>query len=168
MTDVRTLGAPDAAGFRRLLRQALEEYPAAFTISVEELDAQPMETLAQAITSPDNHFYGAFDGDQWVGIVNLQRYAREKLRHRAMIASMFVVPEKRGQGIASKLLHQALNDARGWPRLEDVILAVTVGNETARKLYANIGFEGYSIDPRLIKVQNRLYDVEWMIYPLNR
>jgi len=50
--------------------------------------------------------------------------------------------------------------------VEDVILAVTVGNDRARTLYASLGFVSYSIDPRYIKWDGQYFDIEWMILSL--
>ena len=79
-----------------------------FSVSIAEQEAKPLETLVQAIAAPDSRFYGAFAGDGLVGIVNLQRYGRAKLRHRAIIGSMYVVPQARGQGLGKRLLGQSL------------------------------------------------------------
>ena len=111
----------------------------------------PLETFAEWFAAPDNRFYGAFAEDRLIGIVSLQRYGREKLRHRASVGGMYVDPEARGKGIGKSLLDQALSDARLWRGLEDVILAVTVGNEAARKLYVGAGFKTYSVDSRLLR-----------------
>lgn len=167
--EVRVLGKSAAAEFKRLFREGLVEHPEAFAMGLDELDAQPLDTLEQAITTPDNRYYGAYDDadGQMVGIVSLQRYGREKLRHRALIGAMYVAPEARGQGIGRALLKQALHDAHAWDGVIDAVLAVTVGNEAARRLYADAGFVTYSTDPRLLKVDDRYYDIEWMICPLN-
>ncbi|MCC6803550.1 MAG: GNAT family N-acetyltransferase [Anaerolineae bacterium] len=166
--DVRVLGEQDAAEFQRVFLMGLTERPEAFTMSVAEQEAQPLNELTQAFAAPNNRFFGAFAGNTLVGIVSLQRYGREKLRHRAVIGSMYVLPSVRGQGIAAQLLERALTETRRWRGLEDVVLAVTVGNDTARRLYVRAGFKPYSRDPRLIKVGDRYFDVEWMICPLNR
>lgn len=166
--EVRTLGEQDAAEFQRVFLMGLAERPEAFSKSIAEQEAQPLEELAQVFVAPNNRFFGAFAGKTLVGIVSLQRYDREKLKHRALIGTMYVLPSVRGQGIGSQLLERALTEARRWQGLEDVILAVTVGNSAARRLYVRTGFKAYSRDPRLVRVGDRYFDVEWMICPLNR
>ncbi len=166
--DVRQLGESDAADFKRLFRDGLVAHPEAFSMGLEELDAQPLETLTHAITAPDNRFYGAFESDRLIGMVSFQRYTRLKLRQRAVIGSMYVIPEARGRGIGQKLLEQVLQTAQAWgDGLEDVVLGVTVGNDAARRLYERVGFQTYSIDPRFLKVNDRYFDIEWMIYAIS-
>lgn len=166
--EVRTLGEQDAAEFKRVFLMGLTERPEAFSMSIAEQEAQPLSELVEAFAAPNNRFFGAFAGNTLVGIVSLQRYGREKLKHRALIGSMFVLPSVRGQGIGVQLLEKALAEARHWQGLEDVILAVTVGNSAARRLYIRTGFKPYSRDPRLVRIGDRYFDVEWMICPLNR
>lgn len=166
--DVRVLGEQDAAEFQRVFLLGLAERPEAFSKSIAEQEAQPLSELAHAFAAPNNRFFGAFAGNTLVGIISLQRYEREKLQHRALIGSMYVLPSVRGQGIAAQLLERALTEARRWRGLENVVLAVTVGNDAARRLYVRAGFKPYSLDPRLVKIGDRYFDVEWMICPLNR
>jgi ribosomal protein S18 acetylase RimI-like enzyme len=81
---------------------------------------------------------------------------------------MYVSPESRGRGIGKALLEEAIEQARALPGVEDLILAVTVGNERARSLYLTVGFIPVVIDPRYIKVGERYFGIEWMQLPLIR
>jgi ribosomal protein S18 acetylase RimI-like enzyme len=166
--DVRTLHTQDAADFQHVFLRALREHPEAFGVSVSEQEAQSLTTLADWFGSPDSRYYGAYTGNTLVGIMAMQRYQRSKMKHRAGIGPMYVAPEVRGQGIGKRLLEQGLSDARLWQGLKDVVLAVTVGNEAARKLYMSAGFTPYSVDPRLLQIDGRYFDVEWMIQQVHR
>lgn len=163
MVDVRVLTADDAAAFQVVRLRALQDHPEAFGSSYEEEEGFSVEQVAKGFGSPDSLMFGAFDADMLVGIANLSRYGRVKMRHRAMIGAMYVVPEARGKQAGKALMDAALKHARSFDGLEDVVLAVTVGNDAARHLYVNAGFESYSIDPRLIKVGDHYFDVEWMV-----
>jgi ribosomal protein S18 acetylase RimI-like enzyme len=81
---------------------------------------------------------------------------------------MYVPPELRGKGVGKTLLEEAIDRARALIGVEDLILAVTVGNEQARALYLKVGFTPVAIDPRYIKVGERYFDIEWMQLHLSR
>jgi GNAT superfamily N-acetyltransferase len=63
------------------------------------------------------------------------------------IQDVFVVPERRRQGIASQLTRAAESEARnrGWDRIS---LSVSQeGNEPARRLYAKLGYVEAATEP---------------------
>ena len=91
-----------------------------------------------------------------------------KIRHRASVGSIYVPPELRGRGIGKALLEEAIDRARAITGVEDLMLAVTVGNEQARALYLRVGFMPVTIDPRYLKVGERYFDIEWMQLRLSR
>lgn len=163
MVVVRELTERDAKAFKALRLRALREHPEAYGSSFEEEEGAPLEQVVQHFTMPDSLAFGAFDGGQLVGIASLIRSSRIKTRHRAMLTGMYVAPEARHRGVGLALMNAALHCAKRQPGLEDVVLAVTVGNDSARRLYLKAGFVVYGVDPRYIRVVDRYYDIEWMI-----
>lgn len=163
MVIVRELTERDANAFKALRLRALREHPEAYGSSFEEEEGMPPEQVIQRFTMPDSPAFGAFDGDHLIGVANLTRSLRVKTRHRTMLTGMYVAPQARNQGVGLALLKTALDCAKQQADLEDVVLAVTVGNESARHLYLKAGFVPYSVDPRFIRVDDRYYDIEWMI-----
>lgn len=163
MLTVRLLTAADAAAYHALRLRSLQEHPEAFGMTPEEEHSAEQYTGILEKSLPNQPYFGAFLDNQLIGIVNLIRYTRKKTQHRMIISGMYVTPEARGQKAGKALLNTLIDYARSQTGVEDVILAVTVGNETARQLYLNGGFQSYSIDPRYIKVADRYYDIEWMI-----
>jgi RimJ/RimL family protein N-acetyltransferase len=161
--NVRVLQADDAAAFQVLRLRALREHPESFGSSYEEEEGRDLDEIARSFTAKGSSMFGAYDGTQLIGMTSLNRSQRAKTCHRAMLGAMYVAPEARGQGVGRALIDAALSQARTIDGLEDVVLAVTVGNEAARHLYAQAGFTAYSIDPRFIRVDGRSYDIEWMI-----
>jgi len=99
MVSVRVLQPDDAAAFQAVRLRSLKEHPEAFGSSYEEEVDRPQEQIAKLLNeSSDNALFGAFDdGQQLIGIVNINRYARIKTRHRASLGAMYVAPEARGQ-----------------------------------------------------------------------
>jgi GNAT superfamily N-acetyltransferase len=164
--QIRTLNPDDASLYLELRLRALREHPEAFATSYEEERESPLADVARRLAPGSEQVtLGAFDQDRLVGIATLVRPAKIKLRHRATLAAMYVVPEVRSRSLGRALLDCALEVARGWG-VSDVALAVTVGNRAARQLYARAGFVSYAIEPRSLCVEGRFHDVEWMVVQL--
>ena len=81
---------------------------------------------------------------------------------------MYVTPNQRGRGLGRLLLEYAVNHARQLPGLEEINLAVTVGNDLARRLYERFGFVFSHREPRYIKIDDRYYDIDWMTLSLGQ
>ena len=166
--DIRQLAAHDAPVYQPLRLRALREHPEAFGSSPEDEQHLPLEQVARRLEDPAGNSvsFGTWLDGQLVGIVSLYRSPRPKTRHKALLGGMYVAPEARGKRIGKALLEHTLSYARTMDGLEDVTLAVTVGNEPARRLYLGAGFVPYGVEPRYIKLGNRYFDIEWMILRL--
>lgn len=166
--QIRQLTGQDAHAYRALRLRALADHPEAFGASVEEEQALTLAQLAQQLDEPTGNSatIGAWLDDRLVGMINLFRFARPKTRHKAMLGGMYIAPEARGQGTGRALLAHTLSHARTLDGLEDVTLAVTVGNDSARRLYLAAGFVPYGVEPRYIKLGDQYFDIEWMILRL--
>lgn len=166
--ETRRLASHDTDAYQRVHLRALGDHPEAFGMSVEEAQARTSEQVAQQLDDPtgNNPTFGTLLNSRLVGIVNLFRFPRPKTRHKAMMGGMYVVPEARRKGIAKTLLEATLIHARQMDGLEDITLAVTVGNVSARQLYVDAGFVPYGVEPRYIKLDNQYFDIEWMILHL--
>jgi GNAT superfamily N-acetyltransferase len=165
---IETLTPADAVAFRDLRLRALREHPEAFATSEQEELRLGQAAVAGRLQSGDDQVtFGAFVGERLVGVAALVRPTRAKLRHRATLAGMYVVPEMRGRGCGRALLERAIDAAVAWGA-SDIALAVTVGNDAARALYARAGFISYAIEPRALLLEERFYDVEHMTLQLRQ
>ena len=166
--NIRQLAANDAPVYQPLRLRALREHPEAFGSSLEDEQPLLLEQVARRLddTSGNSVSFGAWSDCQLVGIVSLFRSPRLKTRHKALLGGMYVAPEARGNSVGKALLEHTLSYARTMDGLEDVTLAVTVGNDAARRLYLDAGFVPYGVEPRYIKLGNRYFDIEWMILSL--
>ncbi len=161
--SVRVLTEVDTAAFQALRLRALKDHPEAFGSSFEEEVTMSLEQYAQILSVSSRPWFGAFRDDQLLGVAGLMRSPGMKTRHRAMVSGMYVVPEARGEKCGQALMDALMESAHSMDGLEDVSLAVTVGNDAARHIYLKAGFTPYSIDPRYIKVGDQYFDIEWMI-----
>ena len=166
--NIRLLNKTDAGAFQVIRLRSLQDHPEAFSASWEEEQSRSTENIAAQLRNnpPNTYTFGAFTGDDLVGIVSLQRFGRSKVRHKAILGGMYVVPHARGSKIGAALLDAALQQARSLDGIQDISLAVTVGNEVARSLYIAAGFVPWGIEPRYINVDGQFFDIEWMLLHL--
>ncbi|MBK8031482.1 MAG: GNAT family N-acetyltransferase [Chloroflexi bacterium] len=163
--DIRPLTPADVDQYLAIWQRALTDAPTAFGASANDpgmFDRDPaLQRIAQSL--PYNPIFGVFVDGQQVALSSLF-YAghREKIRHRLQIHQVFVNAHMRGRGIARAMLNEVIAFARTIPDAEEIYLAVTVGNESARRLYASAGFETAYFDRRYLKIDGVYYDLEWM------
>jgi RimJ/RimL family protein N-acetyltransferase len=156
---IRRLTPADARAFQQVRLAALEESPTAFASSYEE-EREFSQTFVEErlAAKPDRGSFGAFEGSELVGIIVLGREGHRKLEHKALIWSMYVVPEARGKGIGRALLMSALELARSVPGIRQVNLCVTANNSTAIDLYKSVGFEVFGHERGAMLVDGELHD----------
>lgn len=164
---VRRLTPLDAQAFQGLRLAALRDTPSAFASSYEEEKDFPLATV-QGRLAPraDRAAFGAYLDDTRVGMVVLGRADPKKVRHKALIWSMYVAPHARGRGIGRALVREAVSLARSVPEFRQVNVGVNAGNAVAIRLYASLGFRPYALEPAALLVDGELHDELHMLLPL--
>lgn len=158
---IRPLTPDDALAYQRLRVSSLRECPSAFSASPCEEDARPAAEVAARLTPAADGtscVFGAFAGEQLVGLLAFVRPSREKLRHGAELCGMYVAPEVRRSGYGKALLDAALAHARALPGLRQLKLSVNATNTAARSLYESRGFVLAGVEPEALCVDGRFYD----------
>lgn len=164
---ITSLVAADAEAYQTLRLRALLDHPEAFGSAHEDELSTPLEGVAERLVATVQRFtLGAWQDDTLVGTVGFYQNSGRKTRHRGGVWGMYVAPEARGQGVGAALLRELLQRAKGLPGLEEIILAVTIGNAAARKIYTGAGFELSHIERRYLKIEEKYYDLEWMTLTL--
>ncbi|MCA3598067.1 MAG: GNAT family N-acetyltransferase [Methylobacterium sp.] len=140
---IRRLNADDAPAFRQLRLKGLAEHPDFYTSTVEDWD-KPLEAFAERIAIAP--IIGAFAPEgTLLGFALLATHHGQgaKLRHKCEIWSVYVLPERRGEGIARQILEAVIELARslGYDWLK---LGVAEHNLRARQLYESLGFVSFS------------------------
>ena len=160
---VRPLVPADAEAAYALRLRAVTEHPPSFHTDeamVHERGVEGMRArLASSLdSSGDAVLFGAFLDDELVGLTGLVREPRRKLRHKATVVSVYVRPDRRGRGVAGRLLDAALAHAATLDDLASLDLSVVAGNEPAIRLYASRGFVAWGTEPRALRVGGRWFD----------
>jgi ribosomal protein S18 acetylase RimI-like enzyme len=138
---IRRLMPADASVFQSLWLFALLESPAAFDASYGEEQALPLTAIAHRLSlQPDRGVFGAFDGEDLIGIVTLDRENLSKLAHKANVRNLYIGPQSRRRGVARALLLEALSLAESVRGIQQVNLAVHADARHAVRFFGSIGF----------------------------
>jgi ribosomal protein S18 acetylase RimI-like enzyme len=164
--EIRVLDEGDAEMYWEIRLEALRLHPEAFGSDYEESLRRPIEKVRERIREnreTGSFTLGAFEGGEIVGTTGFFREEGVKERHRGFIWGVYVRPQYREQGIARKLMQEAIRKASAVDGVEQIHLMVTTINTGARQLYRSLGFEEYGIEPRALKVGNEYYDEAMMV-----
>jgi ribosomal protein S18 acetylase RimI-like enzyme len=164
--EIRRLEPKDAANYKEIRFEALQNHPEAFRSSYDEEKEFPLERTENRLNEEHSFTFGVFDKNKLIGVVTLILEQRNKIKHRANIAAMYVYPGKRKSGIGKSLMLEAIKKAKAIEGIEQIYLTVTSSNEPARKLYQSLGFKTYGIDKRALKIENTYFDEELMVLVL--
>ena len=158
---VRVLAPADAEAYRSVRLRALHEQPPAFG-SLPEVEPNLSETAARLAESDERCFFGAFQGDQLIGIIRLSRYSAPNEKHRAYLAGLYVLPAFRCHGCGRALIREVLSRAAIAPGIRRVNLTVVTQQEAAIRLYRSFGFQIYGTEPETFSRDGQFYDEHLM------
>jgi len=167
--EIRRLTPADAAAYQTLRLKGLREEPTAFASSYEEEQAYPLSKYEGWLAAPpDRGAFGAFDGDELVGIVTIGRESHRHLAHKALIMGMYVRGDRQGRGIGRALLQATLDLARSVAEIRQVNIIANAGNGPAQKLYESLGFRAYGREPRSMRIHGEWHDEVLMSLDLGK
>jgi ribosomal protein S18 acetylase RimI-like enzyme len=144
----------DAASYRDIRLEGLRCNPEAFGSTFETENARPLTFFSERLGGSES--FGAFYGEELVGIAGLLIRPGQKEAHKSLLVGMYVRPSARKAGIGRKLVETIIECARG--RVELIQLAVVSDNEQARRLYERLGFVEYGLEKKALKQYGRYYD----------
>ncbi len=159
---VQLLTPSDVDAFRTLRLEALTLEPTAYLTSAEEFEKRPLEAIAERLEAEDQGKFtlGAFVEEKLVGMVGFIPETREKIKHKGNIWGVYISPSFRGQGIARKLMLEAISRIKTYPNIKQINLAVTVGQTSAQRLYDGLGFVVYGLEKQASQINGRFFDEE--------
>jgi RimJ/RimL family protein N-acetyltransferase len=149
----------DAARFRDIRLEALQQNPEAFGSSFEWENDQSLAWFEERIAQSD--IFGAFVDGDLVGTAGFRVQDGPKRSHKGLLWGMYVRPTARHSGLGRRLVEAVVSHAS--ERVELLQLTVVSENRTARQLYAGLGFVEYGYEKKALKHDGRYYDEVLMV-----
>ncbi len=159
---IRLLTEKDWQIWKALRLEALQNSPESLASSYEEEIGCSQKEWEDKLTKSD--VFGAFIDNKLIAGAGFHRLNRLKTMHRGDLFAMYVMPEYRGQGIASQLIETVINHARSL--VIQLHLSCVTNNESAVKLYQKHGFKIYGTEPRSLKIGSQFFDEYLMLLEL--
>lgn len=151
---IRQLAPSEAARYREIRLEALRRSPEAFGSTFEAESERPLEQFRERLTN--SPVFGAFLNAELVAIAGFMRREGAKDAHKGMLWGMYVRAGSRKAGVGRRLAEAVIDFAR--QHVEILQLTVVSDNESARRLYASLGFVEYGIERNSLKQNGRYYD----------
>lgn len=167
--EIQILNKAENRIFRDILLFGLKESPTSFSDSFSEIQNLDENYFLQRLTvignPPETFVLGVFD-PHLIGIVSFSRDQRLKARHKAFLNSMYILPEKRNQGIGTKLLNELLKRAKLLNGLEQIHVWVIHSDTSARNIYLRAGFESFGLVRKDLLINDEYVDSEYLVRSL--
>ena len=155
---IRQVELSDAAEFRELRLQALQNAPTAFSADYEVNLAQPNSYWEDRLTFDEyGIIFFASHENELVGTTGIRQGESPKTKHGAFIWGVYVRPEWRGLHIAEALIETCIQWAK-TRAINIVKLGVMISNTPAVRCYERCGFVTYGTEPRGIFYEGQYYD----------
>ncbi|KMY54110.1 acetyltransferase [Bacillus sp. FJAT-27231] len=163
--NIRILKESDAKLYQEIRLSALKVNPEAFGSTYEREVDFSVETIKERIKpTKDQFILGSFnDSGSLVGIVTFIREDNPKANHKGNIFGLYVIPERRGQGLGKTLIAELIRQAQSHNGLEQIRLTVVSDNDPAKKLYKSLGFKVYGIERNALKFNGKYFDEVLMV-----
>lgn len=142
------------AGHAQALLMLLDDYARDPAGGGQGLSDYAKSNLISAMKSRDSMFSVlAYDGEQPVGLVNaIEGFSTFACKPLVNVHDVTVLASHRGRGIAKQMLARVVDIARKRGAVK-LTLEVLIGNAPALKVYNDLGFQGYELDPAMGKAQ---------------
>ena len=166
--EIRRLHAGDAEALWKLRLQALDLEPNSFAETAQEFRQKSAAEYAKRLASADgdNFVFGGFEEGSLVGMTGFYRLQQTKERHKGRIWGVYVAPQHRGKGLGRAILTAVLEGARQLPDLSCITLSVARTQEQAKRLYLDLGFRVFGVEPRALRIDGRYVEEAHMILEL--
>jgi ribosomal protein S18 acetylase RimI-like enzyme len=157
--EIRLLTPDQAALYRDIRLEGLQQDPDAFASTFEHESTMPLSWFAERIIK--GNVFGAFVGGELQGVAGYWPQEGAKESHKATLWGMYVRAPARGSGLGRRLIQAVVADATG--RVELLQLGVATGNAAALQLYIKTGFSEYGREMKALKQDGRYIDEILMV-----
>jgi ribosomal protein S18 acetylase RimI-like enzyme len=144
--------------FRAIRLEALKTDPKSFGASYEEEIKKTPRTWQDRFKDKNRKVFLAFSDAKVVGMTVVSFESSLKTQHLAKIYSVYVSPSYRRQGIAEKLMEDAIKKVKQIKRIKKVKLQVVTQQNSAIHLYKKMGFKIVGKLKKDLKIRKNYYD----------
>ena len=165
----------DSIEIKEILSTQVEQYKMFLAMGLQSDQESLLITPKDNSNAPfptkdrnDSFTLGAYAKNVLAGVASFTRDGenREKLRHKGLLSTMYVLKEFRGHGIAKQLLAGIIKRVKAVPGIEQINLIVLTDNLRARQLYEKFGFEKFGTEQHSIKWGDKYFAEDQMVLRL--
>ena len=162
--EIKEILSSEIESYKMFLANALQSDEESLLITQTDNTTAPFPTKDRN----DSFTLGAYAENVLAGVVSFARDGedREKLRHKGLMFTMYVLKAFRGRGIAQELLESLIARVKTIPDIEQINLIVISSNARARQLYEKFGFKKYGTELNSIKWKGKYFSEDLMVLRL--
>jgi ribosomal protein S18 acetylase RimI-like enzyme len=166
---IRLLTTDDATTYQALRLKALQTNPESYLSALENEQTKPTDSFAweirSATASPVSGYYGLFSKNQLIGYAQFDQVQLPKQQHTAYLYNLYVDPNHRGQGLATRLVDHLTKLAKQH-QIERLFITCNRKNTPAQQFYTKLGFTQYGLKEKSVKWQGEYDDEVEMVKKL--
>lgn len=168
---IRPLELEDFTAFVEIQRHALLHAPEVFGSDYEWFESLSVLLKEQRfelfVNFPYQFVLGAVTpSGEIAAMVGFScEYARSKVRHKGRLWGVYVRPEYRHQGLATKLVSAIITTAQDVVGCEILQLTVSKHNKSSFALYLRLGFVVYGTELHAMKI-GQMYVDEYLMHKM--
>lgn len=159
---IRQAGIFDFENIKKIMLEALETDPTAFTSDKEEYEVKNDSWwkmyLQSYLLGVNSKLYFYEENGKQVGMNGIIFINRNRSKHVSMMVWFYVNKEFRGKGIGKKLLKQVMDSAHENENIQKVSLTVVSSQVAAIEMYKKEGFEIIGTQKNELKINDQFYD----------
>ncbi|EJN04124.1 GNAT family N-acetyltransferase [Phyllobacterium sp. YR531] len=155
---IRILDSKDAEIFQELRLRGLKTMPEAFGSSFEEEVDLPISEIHRRLDTRPNAVFGAFSGQELVGVAGFAGNPKTKQRHKGLLWGVYVDEQWRGHQLGKRLTQAVIDYAR--EHVDTLHATVMAANISARTLYLGLGFTVFGVEKDALRINGQSYTDE--------
>jgi len=152
--------------FYALRLESLKTCPQEFATDADAWENAPPETinklLVTSLQRKDAPIFGAWEGENLVGLIGVNRDLRPSVKHKSTLWGLYVTSAQRKRGIGLALLKEVIRTLKENPDLRLIRAVVTVTSNDAITLLKNQGFKIFGQEPEAKRIGDNYYDQVYM------
>lgn len=163
---IRLLNINDSKQYRYLRLLSLKTDPEAFTSTFKNESAYNhsffINKIYSSLQKPIFGIYGVFDKKKLIATAQLGFSFYPKKSHISYIYEVYVHPDFRKRGIATRLIKHLIKQSKRDSSIEQIEIRVNSLNKSAISLYEKLGFKKVATLPHSIKERDGNYMDEFI------